>query len=44
MAIEYERHLRKDYGDELVDWFEANWRKVDPIKDWKEVIEMFETL
>ena len=39
MAREYEEHLRQDYGDELVDWFESNWRKVNPIKDWKSFLE-----
>lgn len=42
MAKEYEARLRKDYGDEIVDWFEANWRKTNPVKDWQEVMETFE--
>lgn len=39
MAREYEEHLRQDYGDELVDWFESNWRKVNPIKNWGQLLE-----
>jgi hypothetical protein len=41
MAKEYEARLREDYGDEVVDWFESNWRKTSPIKNWDEVIERF---
>jgi hypothetical protein len=39
MSKEYEAHLRREYGDETVDWFEANYRKTNPVKDWDEVEE-----
>lgn len=35
MAREYEARLRKEIGDETVDWFESNYRKTNPIKNWK---------
>lgn len=44
MAREYETRLRKEYGDEIVDWFEGNWRRVNPVKDWNEVIHTFEEM
>lgn len=44
MAREYEAHLRQDFGDELVDWFESNWRKTNPVKNWQEVIDLFDSL
>lgn len=44
MALEYKEHLVRDFGQETVDQFESNYRKVDPIKNWGEVIETFEGL
>lgn len=44
MAREFEARLRKEIGDATVDEFEANYRKVDPIKDWNAVIERYQTL
>lgn len=44
MAREYERRLRKDYGDDVVDWFEKNYRKINPVKNWEEVINTFDSL
>ena len=42
MAREYEAHLRKEYGDKVVNWFESNYRKVNPIKNWDEVIKDYD--
>jgi hypothetical protein len=39
MAIEYRAHLVADYGEATVMEFDANYRKVDPVKDWQEVID-----
>lgn len=39
MSKEYEAHLRRDYGDKTVDWFEATYRKVNPVKDWEKVMQ-----
>ena len=44
MALEYRAHLIKDFRESVVEWFEANWRKVNPVKDWDEVIRTFESL
>lgn len=44
MAKEYEARLRLDHGDEIVDWFEQNWRKTNPVKNWQEVIDTFDGL
>jgi len=41
MAKEYEEHLRRDYGDEVVDEFEREYRKVRPIKNWQTIIDLF---
>lgn len=44
MAIEYRVHLEKEYGKEKVQWFEDNYRKTNPVKDWQEVINTFNAL
>lgn len=38
MAVEYRRHLVRDVGEEIVKEFEARRWKIDPIKNWDEVI------
>ncbi len=43
MQVEYRAHLVKDYGEEVVLEFDQNYRKVNPVKNWDEVIEAFET-
>jgi hypothetical protein len=37
MAIEYRKHLVKDYGEEVVTEFDSNYKKVSPVKNWKEI-------
>ena len=44
MAVPYRAHLVKDYGEKLVKEFEARRYRVDPVKDWYEVIRRFEAL
>lgn len=44
MAVEYRRHLVRDYGEKAVKALEARRYKIDPIKDWKSVIAHFEAL
>jgi hypothetical protein len=39
MAKEYEARLRKEIGNAAVDEFEANYRKVNPVKDWQAIID-----
>lgn len=43
MAREYEARLRKEYGDEVVDWFESNYHRTNPVKDWNYIARTFET-
>lgn len=43
MALEYQAHLVKQYGQSVVDEFESSYRKPNPVKDWKEVIHRFST-
>ena len=44
MAVEYRKHLVHDYGESVVEEFDAEYRKVRPIKDWQEVINRFNAL
>lgn len=44
MAIEYAAHLAREFGQSVVDEFEASYRRVNPVKDWKEVINTFSLL
>jgi hypothetical protein len=44
MAREFEERLRKEIGDAAVDEFEANYRRVNPVKNWPAIIEHFDTL
>lgn len=44
MAREYEARLRLELGDDVVDWFEENYRKVNPIKNWQEFHKELTTL
>lgn len=39
MSVEYRKHLVAEYGEEVVQWFDDNWRKVNPVKDWQEIID-----
>lgn len=41
MPHEYEARLRREFGDAVVDEFEANYRRVNPIKDWDSIIALF---
>jgi len=42
--VAYRTHLVKDYGEEVVKEFEARRWKVDPIKNWEEVIAHYASL
>ncbi len=42
MSREYEAHLRVDYGAATVHWFESNYRKTNPVKDWQAIIDLFD--
>jgi hypothetical protein len=42
MAIEYRSHLVRDYSEEEVQEFDNNYRKVNPVKDWDEIIKTFQ--
>ena len=44
MQYEYRAHLVKDYGERTVLEFDENYRKVNPVKDWDAVIELFDNL
>ena len=44
MAIEYRAHLVQDYGEDVVAWFENNYRKVNPVKNWGQVIDEYEKM
>ena len=44
MAIEYRAHLVKDYGEERVQWFDDNYRKINPVKNWQDIIDIFDAL
>lgn len=41
MQVAYRRHLVRDYGEKTVKELEARRYKVDPIKDWNEVIKRY---
>lgn len=44
MQVEYRAHLVKDYGEEAVAEFDAVWRRVNPVKNWENVIHTFEEM
>ena len=45
MQKEYRERLVGEYGEEAVQEFDDNWRKIIPVKDWqKEVIDVFNAL
>lgn len=44
MAIEYRKHLIKDYGEKVVVEMEARRWKVDPVKDWKTLINTYKSI
>ncbi len=44
MAVEYREHLVKDYGEATVLEAEKRRWRVDPIKNWDEVIARFKSL
>jgi hypothetical protein len=41
MATAYRKHLVEEYGEKVVKDFDANYRKVSPVKNWQAVIEDF---
>lgn len=43
-AVAYRKHLVNDYGEAVVQELEKRRWKVDPIKNWKEIIERYENL
>jgi hypothetical protein len=44
MQNEYRHHLIQDYGVEFVEEVEAQRYKVNPVKDWEEVIKTFDEI
>lgn len=44
MQYEYRQHLIRDYGRKAVEALEARRYKVDPIKNWDEVIQHYASL
>lgn len=44
MQVAYRAHLVKDYGEKAVQEFEKRRYKVDPVKNWQEVIDRFDSL
>lgn len=44
MAVEFRRHLVRDYGEKVVKTLEARRWKVDPVKDWGAIIDKFNKL
>lgn len=42
--VAYREHLLKDYGEEVVKELEKRRWKVDPIKNWQEVIDRYTQL
>ena len=42
--VAYRAHLVRDYGEEVVKELEERRWKVDPIKNWQEVIDTFNAL
>lgn len=42
--MEYREHLVRDYGEKIVKEFDDNYRKVNPVRNWQEVIEIFDSL
>lgn len=40
-SVAYRRHLVSDYGEKAVQDLEKRQHKVDPIKDWEEVIKRY---
>lgn len=43
-AVAYRAHLVRDYGEEVVKELESRRWKVDPIKNWQEVIDRYDNL
>lgn len=39
MAVEYRRHLVRDYGEKVVAEFDLHYKRVSPVKNWLEIIE-----
>lgn len=44
MQVEYREHLVLDYGEKIVRQYERDCRKVNPVKDWQGVIDIFNSL
>lgn len=44
MQVEYRARLVRDYGEPTVAEFDNNYRKVNPVKDWDALIELFDNL
>lgn len=44
MQVPYRVHLIKDYGEKAVKEIETRRWKVDPVKDWQEIINHFNAL
>lgn len=44
MQNEYRAHLIRDYGEEFIEEIHARRYKTDPVKNWEEVIETFNSL
>lgn len=44
MGVSYRIHLLEEYGESIVQELEGRQRKIDPVKDWKVVIEHYEKL
>lgn len=42
--VAYRAHLVRDYGEAAVKILEARRWKIDPIKNWQEIIEHFDML
>ena len=43
-AVAYRNRLIRDYGKKVVEELEARRWKVDPIKDWQEIIDHYDHL
>ena len=44
MQAIFKENLIRELGAEQVEWFEKNYRKVNPIKNWQEVIAHYSSL
>ena len=44
MQVQYRNHLLRDYGEDVVNEFEQNWRKPSPVKDWDAVRREYEVV